>query len=63
MQPTYIITVRPEQQPDDPDGIRRLRELLKRLLRSFGMRCLSIKPEPQPANHSLTLREQLQRPN
>jgi hypothetical protein len=51
MQPTYTIIVQPAQQPDDPDGIHRLRELLKRLLRSFGFRCVSITQQnPQPAS-------------
>jgi hypothetical protein len=65
MQPTYIISVQPEQQPDDADGIRRLRELLKRLLRSFGFAAFplpnkiqnSLTPRPRPA-----LRRHRQRP-
>jgi hypothetical protein len=42
-KPTYTIVVQPEKS--GAAGDRQLRELLKRLLRSLRMRCVSIKEE------------------
>jgi hypothetical protein len=33
---------------DDPQGWRRMRAVLKRLLRGFGFRCVSIVADPSP---------------
>ena len=33
-----------QHRSDDPDGVRRLRQMLKTMLRSFGVRCVEIKP-------------------
>jgi hypothetical protein len=41
---SYQITLEAKPQPDDPDGVRRLRMGLKRLLRSFGLRCVRVEP-------------------
>ncbi len=38
----YKLTLRPEPDKSDPQGIRRLRRALKCLLRSFGLRCTDI---------------------
>jgi hypothetical protein len=43
-EPSYTLTIAPLPQADDPNGIRRLRGLLKRLLRSDRMRVVSIVP-------------------
>lgn len=40
----YTLTVEAKRQSDDPDGTRRLRHLLKRMLRSYGLRCISMAP-------------------
>jgi hypothetical protein len=42
--PTYQLELRPLPDKSDPQGIRRLRILLKRLLRSHRMRCVAIRP-------------------
>jgi hypothetical protein len=34
--------------PRDNSGIRKLRFLLKRLLRGYGLRCLSVEEEKSP---------------
>ena len=34
--------------PRDSSGIRKLRFLLKRLLRGYGLRCLSVEEEKSP---------------
>ncbi len=47
-RPTYTLTLRPEPDPGDPDGIRRLRAALKRLLRCYGLRCIALAPEAMP---------------
>lgn len=39
---TYQLTIRPEHDASDVDGIRRVRLLLKRMLRTLRIRCLSI---------------------
>lgn len=41
---TYTVVLRAVPQADDPQGLRRLRHALKALLRSFGLRCLSVAP-------------------
>jgi hypothetical protein len=38
----FKLTLRPEPDRTDPQGIRRLRRALKCLLRSFGLRCTDI---------------------
>lgn len=43
-RPTYILRLRPEPDSTDPDGIRRLRALLKAALRSYGMKCIEVAP-------------------
>ena len=42
--PRYTLVLRPMPDRSDPDGIRRLRAVLKCLLRSYGMRCERCKP-------------------
>jgi hypothetical protein len=50
MTPTYTLQLQPTPRPDDPEGTRRLRAALKCLLRSFGLRCVTIaKVETQPS--------------
>jgi hypothetical protein len=44
--PTYVVTLHPNHDPDDPSGIRRLRAALKRFLRTFGLRCKGITTKP-----------------
>ena len=44
--PTYTLTLRPLPQADDPRGVRRLRLLIKRLLRSDRMRVVRCEPSP-----------------
>lgn len=44
--PRFQILIEAQPQADDPDGNRRLRMALKRLLRSFGLRCVSVTPAP-----------------
>ena len=48
--PEYTIRLRCQHDPTDPDGIRRLRAALKRLLRGYGLRCIAVEPvvEPEP---------------
>jgi hypothetical protein len=41
--PVYVLRLRSPRG----DDIRRLRLLLKLLLRSYGLRCLSVEQEPQ----------------
>lgn len=38
----YLITVNAPPNTSDPDGTRRLRLALKRMLRSYGLRCVDI---------------------
>jgi hypothetical protein len=44
-RPTFTLTLRPLPRRDDPGGIRRLRAALKSLLRSYGLRVVSVKPD------------------
>ena len=46
--PEYTIRLRCQHDPTDPDGIRRLRAALKRLLRGYGLRCLECRPTVPP---------------
>jgi hypothetical protein len=39
--PTYRLILKPIPNPADPGGIRRLRAILKRALRAYGLRCVS----------------------
>jgi len=47
----YTVTLRPDRDLTDPDGIRRLRAFLKVALRRWGLRCTGVHPsEPgEPA--------------
>lgn len=47
-KPRYQLLIEVQHQADDPDGTRRLRLVLKRLLRSFGLRCVTVTPVPEP---------------
>lgn len=47
-RPIYVLHLRPEPQADDPDGTRRLRAALKRLLRSYGLRCVRFDSNAEP---------------
>lgn len=40
--PTFVLTLVAQHRDQDPDGMRRLRAVLKLLLRTFGFRCKSI---------------------
>jgi hypothetical protein len=40
----YVLIIEAEHRADDPNGMRRLRLLLKRALRAFGLRCIEVKP-------------------
>lgn len=44
-KPRYQLLIEVQHQANDPDGVRRLRMALKRLLRSFGMRCVTVTRE------------------
>lgn len=44
-RPTFNLLVRAEPGVDET---RALRHLLKAMLRGYGVRCLSIKPAPEP---------------
>jgi len=46
-RPVYVLTVRPTPDATDPQGIRRLRAMLKSMLRRFGLRCVSVTPQDQ----------------
>jgi hypothetical protein len=50
--PSYTLTIQPLPQGDDPKGIRRLRALLKRLLRSDRMKVVSCIPSPSTEGES-----------
>ncbi|WP_428305835.1 hypothetical protein [Lacipirellula sp.] len=43
-KPRFNLLIEANHQADDPDGTRRLRLVLKRLLRSFGLRCVTAVP-------------------
>jgi hypothetical protein len=42
--PVYELRLRPLPDPGDPAGYRRVRALLKRMLRGYGLRVVSIRP-------------------
>jgi hypothetical protein len=42
--PSYVLTLRPLPDSLDPEGIRRLRALVKAALRSYRLRCVAIAP-------------------
>jgi hypothetical protein len=44
-KPTFVLRLEAQHRADDPDGVRRLRGLLKVLLRSLGFRCIECKPD------------------
>ncbi|WP_428306751.1 hypothetical protein [Lacipirellula sp.] len=44
MPTTYHLTLEAKPQADDPDGVRRVRMALKKLLRSFGLKCVRVEP-------------------
>ena len=44
-RPVYVIRVRPEPDCSDSESQRGLQLLLKRMLRSHGLRCLSVVAE------------------
>jgi hypothetical protein len=50
---TYQVTLEVKPQPDDPDGVRRVRMALKRLLRTFGLRCTKVEPVTKTVNTAL----------
>jgi hypothetical protein len=43
MKPTFELTLVAQHREHDPDGNLRLRMALKLLLRTFGLRCTSVK--------------------
>ena len=49
-KPRYQLLLEVQHQADDPDGTRRLRMLLKRMLRSFGLRCITATPVDEQPN-------------
>ncbi len=49
-RPTFTIVVQPEAS--GAAGDRAIRELLKRLLRSLGLRCISITEEKHDSQNS-----------
>ena len=42
--PEYTLRLRVPADATDQDGTRRLRAALKRLLRSYGLRCIAVEP-------------------
>jgi len=46
-EPRRVLVLR-LKAPRDNSGIRNLRFLLKRLLRGYGLRCLSVEEEKSP---------------
>ena len=46
-QDIFVMTLRPEPtKPGQPDPMYRLKGVLKVMLRRFGWRCLSVRPQP-----------------
>lgn len=47
-KPTFRLTLEalPKQDGSDPDGILRLRSILKSLLRSWSFKCVRVEPAP-----------------
>jgi hypothetical protein len=52
-----IFVVHLQSTADCTDGIKALRELLKRALRSWGLRCTYLSEIPSPESASDTVRE------
>lgn len=52
MAERYSVILETPAWGDNADGIRRLRAMLKRLGRGYGLRCVEVKPasEPQTPN-------------
>lgn len=48
MTTEFTLTIRPDRDPSDPKGYRRLRRALKVLARSFGLRCVSATERAEP---------------
>lgn len=44
----FNLTLRPDRDPSDPSGYRRLRRALKVLARSFGLRCVAATERAEP---------------
>jgi hypothetical protein len=44
----YHLTLRPVPDKTDPEGIRRLRRLLKLALRACGLRCVGVRTNHEP---------------
>lgn len=45
----YTLIVRVPAHQDDPEGIRRLRGILKHLWRAWGVRCVDVRPAKDEA--------------
>ena len=45
----YTVTLETPHWGDEADGIRRLRAMLKRLGRGYGLRCLELQPVEESA--------------
>lgn len=43
-RPRFKVVLEASHDPTDADGSRRLRGALKRLLRSFGLKCIRVEP-------------------
>jgi hypothetical protein len=43
-RPEYIVKLRCPVDPSDQDGVRRLRNSLKAMLRRYGWRCVEVRP-------------------
>ncbi len=48
----YVVTLETPSWGDEADGVRRLRAMLKRLARGYGLRCVSAEPA-QPSKNPL----------
>ncbi len=48
----YTLTIHPTPDRSDPDGVRRLRRVLKSLLRAYGFRCERCEPTPDEKEES-----------
>lgn len=52
-RPRFELLLEAAHDPTDGDGSRRLRGALKRLLRSFGLRCIRVEPVTKPVNTAM----------
>lgn len=50
--PDFLLRLRPMSEAADPTGTRRLRALLKAALRSFGLKCVEIRPVEMPLQNA-----------